>query len=155
MKLFDLFDEYIRNYHYENTSKHEAMSNISHYKKYFIEKENKSTEESAENAEKKGVNKDISEYTQEDIQNFVNYEYYCNYSRKTIFNRLNRLKAIFNYAIRKKYILSNPCNDIEIKSSTSIPKDLDYSKKFIRKLKKIFKKTKLRMYVYVALHTRT
>lgn len=155
MTLYDLFDEYIYNYHYENSSKYNVMSNISHYKKYFIEEENKGTEGSIENTENKGTNKDISEYTEDDIIGFVNYEYSKNYASKTIFNRVSRLKTIFNYAIRKKYITFNPCDDIKIKSSTSIPKDLDYSRKFIRKLKKIFKKTKLHMYVYVALHTRT
>lgn len=138
MTLYDLFDEYVYNYHYAHNSKNEVLSNISHYKTYFKN------------------NKNIEDITQDDIQNFVNYEYYANcYENTTIFNRFSRLKAIFNYAIRKKYILVNPCSNISVSKVNRVHKELDCSKKFVRQLLKIFKKTKLYMYVYLDLHTRT
>ena len=103
--LYNLFDEYLVNYHYSNNSKYNISNDINQIKKFFV------------------INKFIDEITESDIQEFINYQYYvCNLKDSTVFNRFRRLKAIFNYAVRKRYILFNPCVNVKVRKVYSVHK---------------------------------
>ncbi len=137
MLLYNLFDEYIKNYTYSNNSKYNAERTIIKLKEYF-------------------VNKDIKEITKKQINDYISYLYNVEIlSKSYTYLIFQRLKAIFNYAKRKEYLKENPCYDVDVVKVKYINRitTLDYSKKNIKEILKTFKGTKLYNFVYLDLHT--
>lgn len=134
--LFDLFDEYYENYHHSNTTKYEIKLMIMNFKNFFRH------------------NKLITEITVDDIQSYVNYEYCFNKLKdSTVYLRYQRLKAIFNYAIKKEYLTNNPCKNVNVKRVYYVRRKIDCSRRFIKKILRLFKKTNLYQLIYLDLHT--
>lgn len=132
--LYDLFNEYL------NSISINSRETISYYIKDF----------------KKFIcNKSISEVNVNDIQKYINYKRSINLKDTSIYRYYRMLKTIFNYAISHEYIEKNPCMGVSVKHKPrgSI-RNIDYSKKYIRKLLKLYKNTKLYYIVLIAIHTR-
>lgn len=137
MLLYNLFDEYLKNYMYSDNSKYTAERIIIKLKEYF-------------------TNKDIKEITKIQINNYISYLYNEKMATKSYtYLIFQRLKAIFNYAIKKDYLKDNPCNGVDITKVRYINRvtSLDYSKKSIKEILKTFKGTNLYNFVYLDLHT--
>ncbi|MCI8519739.1 MAG: hypothetical protein HFJ51_06900, partial [Clostridia bacterium] len=97
----------------------------------------------------------LTNITVDDIQNFINYKRCMLLKDTTVYRYYRMLKTIFNYAISHKYIVENPCCGVKVNHVLrEYVKDIDYSKKYIKQLKKLFKNTKLYFFVLLDLHTR-
>lgn len=134
IKLYELFDEYLE------TLSSSSYTTINYYiqdfKKYIS-------------------NKNVSRINVNDIQKYINSKKSANLKETTVYRYYRLLKTIFNYAISHEYIEKNPCCGVSIKHALrSYIKNIDYSRKYIKKLLKLFKNTKLYYIVLVALHTR-
>lgn len=131
--LYALFDEYL-----ESISE-KSRDTISYYLNDF----------------KKVVeDKDILAVTVNDIQKYINYKKSQNLKDSTLFRYYRMLITVFNYALSHEYIEKNLVKNVNVKSQYSETRDIDYSKKYIRSLLKLFKKTNLYYIVLIALHTR-
>lgn len=137
--LYDLFDEYLESCNAQSNTKYCMKNFINNIlKKYFR-------------------NIDINNVTHKHIQNFINFEKAQLLQEITIYNYFKTIKSIFNFAVKCKYIQSNPCQNVRIKRVIFKQRALDYSRSYIKQLLKAFKKTKkLKMYmcVFLAIHTR-
>ncbi len=134
IKLYELFDEYLM------TLSSSSYATI----KYYIE-----------DFKKFICNKNVSEVTVNDIQKYINYKKALNLKDTTIYRYYRFIKTIFNYAISHEYIEKNPCVGVKIKyTPRSHIRNIDYSRKFIKKLLKLFRHTKLYYVVLIAVHTR-
>lgn len=134
IKLYELFDEYLQ------TLSSSSYTTIKYYIKDF----------------KKFIcNKNVSEVTVNDIQRYINYKKALNLKDTTIYRYYRFIKTIFNYAISHEYIEKNPCTGVTVKHThhTHI-RNIDYSRKYIKKLLRLFKNTKLYYIVLIAVHTR-
>ncbi len=131
--LYALFDEYL-----ESVSEN-SRDTISYYLNDF----------------KKVVeDKNILAVTVNDIQKYINYKKSQNLKDSTLFRYYRMLITVFNYALSHEYIEKNLVKNVNVKSQYSETRDIDYSKKYIRSLLKLFKKTNLYYIVLIALHTR-
>lgn len=135
--LYELFDEYLRNYSYSNNSKYNAEHYILKIKKYF-----------------KDI--DINDINRDLVQDYINHLTCIECLGKSYINNLfSRLKAVLNYAISKNYIEYNVCdNKVKFERVRHVKRSIDFSKKFIRKILKMFKKTYMYNIVYFDLQTR-
>lgn len=134
IKLYELFDEYLQ------TLSSSSYTTI----KYYIE-----------DFKKFIFNKNVFDVTVNDIQKYINYKKALNLKDTTIYRYYRLLKTIFNYAISHEYIDKNPCANVSVKHAhRSHIKNIDYSRKYIKKLLKLFRNTKLYYIVLVAVHTR-
>lgn len=137
MLLYDLFSEYLENYRHSNNSKYNAERLIMKIKKYL-------------------KNEEISEINKNQIQDYVDYLYNTERLKKSyVYNIFQRIKAVFNYAIKRGYIKENPCKNVDVVKVKFIRRVdcLDYSRKNIREILKTFKKTFMYPLVYLDLHT--
>lgn len=137
MLLYNLFDEYLYNYIYSDNSKYNAERIIIKLKEYF-------------------TNKNIKEITKKQINDYISYLYNVEMATKSYtYLIFQRLKAIFNYAIKHDYLKENPCKGVEITKVRYINRvtSLDYSKKNIKEILKTFKGSNLYNFVYLDLHT--
>lgn len=131
--LYALFDEYL-----ESISE-ESRNAVSYYLNDF----------------KKVVeDKNILAVTVNDIQKYINYKKSQNLKDSTLFRYYRILITVFNYALSHEYIEKNIVKNVNVKTQYSETRDIDYSKKYIRNLLKLFKKTNLYYIVLIALHTR-
>lgn len=138
MTLFQLFDEWFN----EHVLVYNAENTIFLRKQYIII------------YKKNFENKDITDITSTDVNNYVKRNKHL--SRTTLYSQIKILSSIFNYAIRKKYLEYNVCKEINFKSLKK-PKMIyvNYSKKYVKQIIKLFKKTDLflAIYIYIALET--
>jgi len=134
MMLYDLFDEYLKSLKEESSKTYQTY--INDFKNFF-------------------ENKDLYEVNVNDIQKYINYKVKSKLKDVTVYRYYSILKTIFNYAISHEYLQKNPCKGVKVKFAIrSEMRKINYSKKYIKKIKKTFKKTKLYYIVYTALHTR-
>lgn len=133
ISLYDLFDEYL------NCLKENSKRTI----KYYIEDFKRTVS-----------NKLLSQVDVNDIQKYINTKVAQNLKDSSIYRYYRMLRTVFNYAISHNYIKENPCDGIKLAFSLGDIRNIDYSKRYIRKLKKLFKKTKLYFFVVLDLHTR-
>lgn len=132
--LYNLFDEYLSTLRQNTATTYQFY--INDFKNFF-------------------ENKDLYEINVNDIQKFVNYKVKLKLEDVTVYRYYSILKTIFNYAISHEYLQKNPCVGVKVKFAIrSEMRKINYSKKYIKKIKKTFKKTKLYYIVYTALHTR-
>lgn len=136
MKLYDLFDLYLENTVYSSNTYKTVSNYISKiYKNYF-------------------KNIDLEEITSVNIANFIKFEQALGLKDITIYTYYKILNIIFNFAIKNNFISKNPCNNVHVKHVSYVPRNLDYSKKYIKQLLKLFKNTKFYALVFLDLHTR-
>lgn len=135
MKLYNLFEKFLEN----STFAHSTYNNFSR----FIEKVCKPFFK----------DKDIKEITDNDISSFIKLQKAAGLKDVTIYSYYKQLRIIFNYALRHNWIAENPCNNVSVKKVTSVERNLDYSKKYIRQLLKLFKNSPLYPVVFLDLHT--
>ena len=138
MTLYELFDEYLNNYRASNNSKYNARRIIKKAKEYFIN------------------DVDITTITRKQIDDYISYLYNVEMVTKSYtYTIYQRLKAIFNYAIKQGYLKENPCNNVNVTKVRYVKRvvSLDYSKKNIKEILRTFKKTDLYNFVYLDLHT--
>lgn len=134
MTLYELFDEYLSTLKKTTATTYQFYINDF---KYFVE------------------NKELQEVTVNDIQTYINYKITANLKDVTVFQYFSMINTIFNYAVSHNYLDTNPCENVKVKRVyRSAPRNIDYSKRYIKKLLKLFKKTKLQSIVLVAVHTR-
>lgn len=134
MMLYDLFDEYLKSLKEESSKTYQTY--INDFKNFF-------------------ENKDLYEVNVNDIQKFVNYKVKLKLEDVTVYRYYSILKTIFNYAISHEYLQKNPCVGVKVKYAVrSKMRKINYSRRYIRKVSKLFKNTSLYYIVYTALHTR-
>ncbi len=134
IRLYDLFDEYLLSISIDS----------SKCLKYYIR-----------DFEKYFENKYIDEFNVNDIQRFINNKISHNLKDTTIYRYYRMLKTIFNYAVSHEYISKNPCCGVKVKHKLRADiKALDYSKRYIKSLLKLYKKTVIYYIVLIAVHTR-
>lgn len=135
LTLYKLFDIYLLNYHGNDNTKYNLILLIQKIKNYLKDMP-------------------LLELTTDKLQEYFNYLYYIEqYKDSTIYTVYKHINIILNYAIKKKYIENNPCKNITIKKIYYNRRIVDYSKKYIRKILKTFKKTNLYAFVFINLHT--
>ena len=136
MKLYDLFDLYLESAIYSPNTYKTVSNYISKiYKDYF-------------------KNVDLEEITSINIAGFIKFEQAIKLRDNTIYTYYKILKIIFNFAIKNNFIAENPCKNVHVKHVSYVPRNLDYSKKYIKQLLKLFKKTEFYTLVFLDLHTR-
>lgn len=138
MTLHELFDNYLNDYRAGNNSKYNARRIIKKSKEYFVR------------------DMDITTITRKQIDGYISYLYNVEMASKSYtYLIFQRLKAIFNYAIRQGYLKDNPCNGVSVTKVRYAKRvvGLDYSKKNIKEILRTFKKTDLYDFVYLDLHT--
>jgi len=133
IKLLNLCNEYL-----ESVSSSSATT-IDYYLKDFL---------------KFVSNKYVTDITVDDIQKYINYKKSNNLKDTTIYRCYRILKTLFNYAVSHEYLSANVCENVKVKHAKSSMHDIDYSKKYIKRLLKLFKHTDLYYVVLVAVHAR-
>ena len=134
MTLYDLFDKYLSSLRKSTATNYQCY--INDFKSFF-------------------KNKDLYDVNVNDIQEFVDYKVSLELKEVTVYRYYSILKTIFNYAISHEYLQTNPCKNVKIKFSIrSDMRKINYSRRYIRKVIKLFNKTKLRFIVLTAVHTR-
>ncbi len=132
--LYELFDEYLDTL--TSNSVKQFRYYINDFKKYFEDIY-------------------IDEITVNDVQKYINSKISMNLRDTTVYRYYRMLKTIFNYAVSHSYIDKNVCEGVKVKyklrADTRI---VDYSKRYIKKLLKLYKHTSIYYIVLVALHTR-
>lgn len=132
--LYNLFDEYLSTLRQNTATTYQFYINDF---KCFVE------------------DKELQDVNVNDIQKYINYKVKSKLKDVTVYRYYSILKTIFNYAISHEYLQKNPCKGVKVKFAIrSEMRKINYSKKYIKKIKKTFKKTKLYYIVYTALHTR-
>lgn len=136
MKLYDLFDMYLENSSFADST-HKCVQNYIEkiYKSYF-------------------KNIEIKELTTNDINSFIRFEKATMIKDITIYTYFKQLKIIFNYAIKYELLEKNPCTNAQIKRVVYVKRNLDYSKRYIKQLLKLFKNNRLYTLVLLDIHTR-
>ena len=92
--LFDEYIEHVKKIQRESTIK----TKVYYFNKHFTKLETKL----------------ITDIKTDDIQKFIDNLIKQNYAPQTAKHLKNLLKAIFNYAIKKRYVEFNPANNVEI-----------------------------------------
>lgn len=136
MKLYDLFETYLKNCNLANNT-YKCVENYIEkiYKAYFR-------------------NIEITEITTNDINRFIRFEKATMIKDVTIYTYFKQLKTIFNYAIKNELLEKNPCANAQIKSVIYVKRNLDYSKRYIKQLLKLFKNHALYSLILLDIHTR-
>lgn len=132
--LYDLFDLYLDTITNKNTL-YSTKNIIKNFKSYFS-------------------NKNICYITASEIQIFINYYKHKNIEDITLYHYYRVLKSIFNFAINNNYLIKNPCNNLKIKHVYKKDRFINYSKKYLKELLKLFKNSNIYLCVLIALHTR-
>lgn len=136
IKLYDLLDEWFN----EHVLVYNA-DNTQFLRKQYIVIYKKNFE-----------NKNIRDITSTDVNNYVKRN--KRLSKTTLYSQIKILSSIFNYAIRKKYLEYNVCKDINF-STLKKPKPIyvNYSKRYVKNILKLYKNTKIHLPVLLALET--
>lgn len=132
--LYNLFDEYLSTLRQNTATTYQFYINDF---KCFIE------------------DKELQDVNVNDIQKYINYKVKSKLKDVTVYRYYSMLKTIFNYAISHEYLQKNPCVGVKVKYAVrSDMRKINYSRRYIRKVSKLFKKTRLYYIVFTALHTR-
>lgn len=136
MELYDLFEAYLENKVLAESTKRSLEGDIKNVYKPFFR------------------NVEIEQITTDDICRFINFKKATCVKNITIYGYYRRLSAFFNYAIQRDLLTKNPCKNVNVEHISYVKRDLDYSKRYIKELIKLFKNTKFYYMVLFDLHTR-